>query len=209
MKSSSKVVAGAMVMALAAMVVNSAAALAAASKSETASSAPPTYLISARGLSIDGFYASEGEGCNSQFIETGAQCFIADGSDGGNGFFQLSNNATTPMTWFIELDYNGTDEIPVSLDNEYCYATSGVGGGEQLSGRKVNSFSFETTGLLCGTPEGNTNYTGSYVLEGGTTNYSNAIGSGSLSMAILNSESETYASQIQFTGNLGQGGGVN
>lgn len=209
MKSSSKVVAGAMVLALTAMVANNPAASAESSKPAAKSFAPPTYLISARGLSTDGFFASEGEGCSGQFIEAGAQCFVADGNNGGNGFFQFSNTATTPMQWTIELDYNSADPIAVPLDDDYCFAASGAGEGEQISGRKVNAFSFETTGLLCNTPAGNTNFTGSYVLEGGSTNYSNAIGSGSLSLAILNSESESYTSQIQFTGNLGQGGGVN
>jgi hypothetical protein len=208
MKSSSKAMAGALMMACSAMVANSSVALA-ASKSNAAINAPVTYLISARGLSTDGFFAVEGDGCDGQFNEPGASCFIADGSNGGNGFFQLSNGATTPMTWAIELDYNGSDLIPLPMEDENCWAASGFGEGEQLSGRRVNGFSFETTGLLCDTPNDNVNYSGSYVLEGGSTSYSNAVGSGSLSIGILNSDSPTYTSQIQLTGNLGQGGGIN
>jgi hypothetical protein len=210
MKSGFKVVAGAMVIALTALVTNGRAALA-ASKPEAPAHAPPTVLISARGLSVDGFFSTEGDACDSQVIETGADCFIADGESGGNGFFQFSNNPTTQMSWSIELDYNNGvgNQIALPVDDDYCVPASGTGEGEQVQGRKVNDFYFETTGLICDTLEGNLNYTGSYVLEGGSTNYSNAIGSGSLSMAILYQDSDTYTSQIQFTGNLGQGGGVN
>ena len=112
-KSSSKVVAGAIAMALTAMVANSQAALAAASNPEVVASAPPSYLLSARGLSTDSFY-SDGEGectaCDTDVDDRG--CFFADGDSGGNGYFQLSNASTTPMTWVIELDYNSLEGQP-------------------------------------------------------------------------------------------------
>src|ERR1700761_2695083 len=98
MKSSSKVVAGGVAMGPSAPVTKRPGAFA-PRQPEAPAHAPPTFLISARGLSVDGFYASEGEGCSGQFIETGADCFVADGSDGGNGFFQFSNNPTTQMAW--------------------------------------------------------------------------------------------------------------
>jgi hypothetical protein len=212
MKSSSKVVAGAIAIALTAMVANSQPALAAASNPEVVASAPPTYLISARGLSTDSFY-SDGEeectACDTDPDECG--CFFADGNSGGNGYFQLSNSATTPMTWAIELDYNFSDGnvIPTSITDDICTPAAGFGAGQQLKGRVVNAFSFETTGLICDTPFGNVNYTGSYVLETGSSSYSNAVGSGALSIGSVYDGGSSYVSQIQFTGNLAQGGGVN
>jgi hypothetical protein len=212
MKSSSKVMAGAIVMALTAMVTHNQAALAAASNPKVVAGAPPSFLISARGLSTDSFY-SDGEGectaCDTDVGDCG--CFFADGSSGGNGYFQLNNRGTTPMTWVIELDYNSLDanEIPTSIEGDVCIPASGFGQGEQLKGRTVNGFAFETTGLICDTPYGNVNYTGSYVLETGSSSYSNAVGSGALSIGSLYSGGSNYVSQIQFTGNLAQGGGVN
>jgi hypothetical protein len=206
MKVSAKVVAGTIAMALAAM-MRGQPALAKSTEPNTLAKAPPTYLIGARGLSVNGFFSDDdGDGCSYCESLGNCGCFLADASSGGNGFFQFSNSAATPMTWEIELDYNdGVDnEIPTTIDGEVCSPVSGFGQGIQQAGKKFNTFYFETTGLFCDTANDNTSYTGSYVLEGGTNAYSNASGSGNLSIGVYGDEGPEYVNQIQFTGNIGQ-----
>lgn len=206
MKVSSKVVAGTIAMALAAM-MRGQPALAKSTEPNTLAKAPPTYLIGARGLSVDGFFSDdEGDGCSYCESAGNCACFLADASSGGNGFFQFSNSAATPMTWAIELDYNnGVDnQIPTTIDDQICLPVSGFGQGVQQTGKKFNAFYFETTGLICDTANNNVGYTGSYVLESGTNNYSNATGTGSLSIGMYGDVGPNYVNQIQFTGNIGQ-----
>jgi hypothetical protein len=205
MKVRSKVVAGTIAAALAAMMSNGRPALASSAPSVLAA-APPTYLISARGLSLDGTFDNTGESCS--FCTSGTcGCFFSDASNGGGGFFQFSNSAQTPLTWTIEIDYDydPANEIATTDEDSLCIPASGFGEGTQLAGRNVNAFEFETTGIICNTATGNGTFTGSYILDGGSGNYSNATGSGSLTIGGYYNESQVdFVNQVQFTGNLGQ-----
>jgi hypothetical protein len=130
MNFSFKVVAAALAMALAAMVINSGPAATAESDPAALSSAPPTFLISARGLSTDGIF-TEGEDCSVCANPGYCGCFLADAT-GGNGYFQFSNSATTPMSWAIELDFDTEpgNLIPTTIEGDYCFAAQGSGEGE-------------------------------------------------------------------------------
>jgi hypothetical protein len=201
----SKVAAGTIAMALVAMVSNGRTALAKSSAPNVLAQAPPTYLISARGLSVDGIYYNDA--CS--FCENGATCgcFFSDTLGGGSGFFQFSNSGATPLEWTIELDYNAANYIQTTDENSACIPASGFGSGTQLAGRKVNTFEFETTGLICNTANGLGTFTGSYILDGGSGAYSNATGSGSLTIGVegnYNAPGEYFSNEVQFTGNLGQ-----
>jgi hypothetical protein len=195
-------------MALVAIVSTSGPTLAQSSAPDVLAKAPPTYLLSARGLSVNGFFDNSGSSCSKCDNPGYCGCFLANASSGGNGFFQFSNSSTTPMTWQIELDFNYQDYnvIQTTLSTVNCLPTSGAGEGFQQAGRKVNDFFFETTGMICGigTGTGGGTFTGSYILEGGTGAYSNATGSGNLTMGVYPSESDAFVNQIQFTGNIGQ-----
>ncbi|HUN57600.1 MAG TPA: hypothetical protein VMU41_05760 [Candidatus Binataceae bacterium] len=208
MKVRSKVAAGTIAMALAAMISGGRPALAQSSKPSILASAPPTYLIAARGFSVDGSFNNTLSGCSFCTNLSYCGCFTTDADNGGSGFFQFSNSAQTPLTWTIELDYNSdpANEILTTDSDAICIPTSGFGTGSELSGRKVNTFDFETTGLICDTANNFGTFTGSYIMDGGTGNYSNATGSGSLTIGIAANESETglFENQIQFTGNLAQ-----
>lgn len=206
MKIRSKVVTGTIAVALAAMMSNGRPVLAASAPSVLAA-APPTYLISARGLSLDGTFDNTGATCSFCTNPGFCGCFFTDAANGGSGFFKFSNSAQTPLTWTIELDYNNDpgNEIATTDENSVCVPASGFGESIQLAGRNVNAFEFETTGLICNTDTGNGTFTGSYILDGGSGNYSNATGSGSLTIGGYYSESQVdFVNQVQFTGNLGQ-----
>jgi hypothetical protein len=169
-------------------------------------SAPPTYLISARGLSVDGTFDNTGATC-TYCDNADCGCFFSDAANGGSGFFQFSNSAQTPLTWTIEIDYDNAsgNQIATTDDDSVCVPASGFGEGTQLAGRNVNAFEFETTGLICDTSNGFGTFTGSYILDGGSGNYSNATGSGSLTIGAYTNESGIdFPNQVQFTGNLGQ-----
>jgi hypothetical protein len=206
MKVRSKVVAGTIAMALA-MIGSGRPALAASSAPSVLAKAPPTFLISGRGVSVDGTFDNTGETCSFCTNVGYCGCFFSNAGNGGSGFFQFSNNALTPLTWTIELDYNNepSNEIVTTDDNSACIPASGFGIGSQLVGRKASEFDFETTGLICNTAAGFGTFTGSYILDGGSGNYSNATGSGSLTIGGYYNESGVdFVNQVQFTGNLGQ-----
>ncbi|MGA2410504.1 MAG: hypothetical protein ABSG46_08980 [Candidatus Binataceae bacterium] len=211
MKISSKVVAAAAGLALAAIVSASGQpALGAASKPGVLAKAPPTYLIGANGLSVDGFWSDEGEGAEECYYCDNSEycgCFLADSSDGGGGSFQMNGAANTPVTyWTIEIDYVGSpaNTLPTPESTSICLAASGYGYLSEGTGTKANLFYFETTGQVCDTYAGNATYTGSYVLEYGENAFSNATGSGGLNLGILDGVGPEYVNQIQFTGNLAQ-----
>src|ERR1700728_108215 len=105
MKVRSKVVAGTTAMVLA-MIGNGRPALAKSSVPSVLAKAPPTYLISARGLSVDGTFDNTGESCSFCTNVGNCGCFFSDAENGGSGYFQFSNNAKTSLTWTIELDYD-------------------------------------------------------------------------------------------------------
>jgi hypothetical protein len=206
MKVRSKVVTGTIAVALAAIMSNGRPAMAASAPSVLAA-APPTYLISARGLSLDGTFDNTGATCSFCTNLGFCGCFFTDAENGGSGFFQFSNSAQTPLTWTIEIDYNNesVNEIATTDEDSVCIPASGFGEATQLAGRNVSAFEFETTGIICNTAVGFGTFTGSYILDGGSGNYSNATGSGSLTIGGYYNESGVdFANQVQFTGNLGQ-----
>lgn len=206
MKVRSKVAAGTIAVALATMVSNGRPALASSAPSVLAK-APPTFLISARGLSVDGTFDNTGASCSFCTNTGNCGCFFSDAANGGSGYFKFSNSAQTPLTWTIEIDYDNEagNEVATTDDNSVCIPASGFGVGTQLAGRSVNAFDFETTGIICSTAAGFGTFTGSYILDGGSGNYSNATGSGSLTIGGYYNESGVdFANQVQFTGNLGQ-----
>jgi len=209
MKVRSKVTACSLAVALTAAVAGTQAALTKAANAAVIAKAPPTYLLGAQGSSVDGFWSDEDaeEECDYCDNPTYCGCFIADGSNGGNGLFQFNGGANTPMNWTVELDYDdGSNDLPTAITGDECVAASGFGSVTQQVGKYANVFNYETTGLLCDTVSGNDTYSGSYVLEGGQRAYSGATGSGNLNIGVLDNEDgpDDYVNQIQFTGNLGR-----
>jgi hypothetical protein len=210
MKIRLKVIASAAALALTAMAAaGGQPASAKTSKPSVLAKAPPTYLIGANGSSIDGFWSDPGNGsveCFSCDDFDYCGCFTADSNSGGGGSFQMNGAKNAPMAWAVEIDYvdSPSNYLPTAESSSVCNAASGFGVVVEGTGRKENSFLFETTGLVCDTASLNDTYTGSYVLEDGVNAYSNATGSGVLNLGMLNGAGPNYVNQIQFTGNLGQ-----
>lgn len=170
----------------------------------------PSSSTLARGTSVDGYWATDTaswdwmytNGCSYCLGDPSCQCFYSD-STNGSGIFQVNINQYTTMTWSQEIDYTTYAALLSGSPWNACYPASGAGQMEDIGGSPSNSLQYDTTGLLCVTPDGqNQTYTGSYIITSGSGLYEGYQGSGTIGDGIYGRLPSDVISQIQYNGNF-------